>query len=254
MRAAVPCAAFLLAAVAAAGAGSALAQTPVKPGEGIFTCIDERGRRLTSDRPIPECAAREQRLLNRDGSLRQVIPPTLTAEERAAKEARERLAAEDRAAQQDAVRRDRNLLQRFPNEAAHQRARQAALEPVQTALANTDRRLADLARERVPLANEAEFYAGKALPPKLKSSMDANDAAVEAQKAARVTQAAELARVTALFDAELERLRKLWSGAPAGSLGPLPQGVAVPAAPGSAPTQAAAPPATSALPAPPPPR
>lgn len=254
MRAAVPCAAFLLAAVAAAGAGSAVAQTPVKPGEGIFTCVDERGRRLTSDRPIPECVAREQRLLNRDGSLRQVIPPTLTAEERAAKEARERLAAEDRAAQQDAVRRDRNLLQRFPNEAAHQRARQAALEPVQTALANTDRRLADLARERLPLTSEAEFYAGKALPPKLKTSIDANDAAVEAQKAARVTQAAELARVTALFDAELERLRKLWSGAPAGSLGPLPQGVAIPATPGSAPSQAAAPPAASALPAPPPPR
>ena len=231
-----------VAAIAAAvAAGSALAQAPVRAGEGIFTCIDDRGRRLTSDRPIAECAAREQRLLNRDGSLRQVIPPTLTAEERAAKEARERIAAEDRVAQQDAVRRDRNLLQRFPNETAHVRAREAALEPVQAALGNADRRLAELGRERVPLANEAEFYAGKALPPKLKSAIDANEAAAEAQRAARVTQAAEVARINALFDAELERLRKLWAGAPAGSLGPLPQGAAAPAGPASAPARAAAP-------------
>ncbi len=229
------------AAAAVLAAGSAWAQAPVRAGEGIFTCVDDRGRRLTSDRPIAECAGREQRLLNRDGSLRQIIPPTLTAEERAAKEARERLAAEDRAAQQDAVRRDRNLLQRFPNETAHVRAREAALESAQAALAATERRLAELARERGPLANEAEFYAGKPLPPKLKSAIDANEAAAEAQRTARVTQAAEVARVNALFDAELDRLRRLWAGAPAGSLGPLPQGAAAPAAPGSAPARPAAP-------------
>jgi hypothetical protein len=29
-------------------------------------------------------------------------------------------------------------------------------------------------------------------------------------------------RINRLFDAELERLRRLWAGAPPGSLGPLP--------------------------------
>jgi hypothetical protein len=205
-------------------AGAALAQpAPPRAAAGIYTCIDERGRRLTSDRPIPECTAKEQQLLNRDGSVRQVIPPTLTAEERAVKEAQDRKAAEARAAQQDAIRRDRNLLMRFPDEAAHQRARQAALEPIRTSIRNTDKRLAELERARVPLNNETEFYVGKPLPAQLRQSLDANDAAAEAQRAARVTQQTELARVTALFDAELERLRRLWAGAPAGSLGPLPQ-------------------------------
>jgi rRNA-processing protein FCF1 len=233
-------AAIVGAVLAALLAQAASAQTPPRTGAGIYTCIDERGRRLTSDRPIPECTAKEQQLLNRDGSVRQVIPPTLTPEERAVKEAQDRRAAEARAAQQDAVRRDRNLLMRYPDEAAHQRARQAALEPMRTAIRNTDKRLTDLARERVPLMNETEFYVGKPLPPKLRTALDANDAAADAQRAARVTHQTELARVTALFDAELERLRKLWGGAPAGSLGPLPQGADVSARAAAAAASAAA--------------
>ena len=66
----------------------ALAQNPAPPPAGIYTCIDERGHRITADRPIAACAAKEQQLLNRDGSLRAIIPPTLTAEERAEQEAR----------------------------------------------------------------------------------------------------------------------------------------------------------------------
>ena len=103
-------------------------------GAGIYTCVDDRGRRLTSDRPIPDCVAKEQRVLNSDGSLRKVVPPTLTADERAEQEATERRAALERAAKADAVRRDRKLMIRYPNEAVHRKAREAALDPVRLAL------------------------------------------------------------------------------------------------------------------------
>lgn len=198
-------------------AGVATAQQP-PVNAGIYTCIDDRGRRLTADRPISECRHKEQHILNRDGSLRAVVPPTLTAEERAAKEARERAAAESRVASADAARRDRNLLVRFPDEAAHNRAREAALDPVRAAMRATDQRLRELQTERKPLLDEAEFYVGKALPPKLRSALDANDASVEAQRAAGATQEAELERINRLYDAELERLRRLWAGAPPGSV------------------------------------
>jgi hypothetical protein len=161
--------------------------------------------------------------------LRTVLPPTLTAEERAEKEARERAEMEARAAAADAVRRDRNLKARFPNEEAHARAREAALDTVRAAIKTTESRLRALAAERKPLLDEAEFYQGRTLPPRLKAAIDANDAAVEAQRGSQATQEAELSRVNRLYDAELERLRKLWAGAPSGSLGPLP-GVPAPAA------------------------
>ena len=202
-------------------AGAATAQVQ-KPVSGIYTCIDDKGRRLTADRPIAECSAKEQQVLNRDGSLNTVIPPTLTAEERTEKEARERTDKEARAATADAVRRDRNMVARFPNEAAHGRAREAALDTVRLAMKATEIRLRDLAAERKPLKDEAEFYQARQLPPKLRTQMDANDAAVDAQRGAAATQEAELGRINKLYDVELERLRRLWAGAPAGSLGPLP--------------------------------
>ena len=205
----------------------ALAAAQAAPGPGIYTCIDNNGRRLTADRPIAECRHKEQQILNRDGSVRGILPPTLTAEERAEKDARDRAAAEARAAAADAVRRDRNLMARYPSEEAHDRAREAALDNVRLAIRNSELRLRELEAARKPLLDEAEFYVGKALPPKLRSALDANDAAVEAQRTASATQGAELDRINRIYDVELERLRRLWAGAPPGSMGPLPTPTAV---------------------------
>jgi hypothetical protein len=188
----------------------------------IYTCVDATGKRLTSDRPIPACTDREQRVLNADGSVKRIVPPTLTADERAEQEAKERQAAADRASQQDAVRRDRNLMVRYPNEAAHKKARAKALDDVRNAVAQSEKRLAALASERKPLLDEAEFYVGKQMPAKLKQQLDANEAATEAQRALIQNQQAESGRINALFDAEAVHLRKLWAGAPAGSLGAPP--------------------------------
>ncbi len=205
------------ASLAAAQGGSAAAAS----GAGIYTCIDDQGRKITADRPIASCTAKEQRVLNKDGSLKTMFPPILTVEERAEKEAQERKLAEARAAQADAVRRDRNLLARYPTEPPHRKAREAALDTVRAAMKATEARLNDLATARQPLMNEAEFYAGKPLPPKLRGQIDANDAATQAQRSAAINQEAELERVNRLYDAELARLKLLWAGAVPGSLGPI---------------------------------
>ena len=200
---------------AAQTAGSASATA------GIYTCIDLQGRRLTSDRPIADCSSREQRVLNRDGSVQRVVPPTLSADERAEREASERRADVARAAQADAVRRDRNLVARFANEAAHRKSREAALDTVRLAIKATELRVRELAAERKPLQDEAEFYKGRAMPGRLKQQFDANDAGVDAQRQAVVIQEAELVRINKLYDLELDRLRQLWAGARPGSLPPV---------------------------------
>ncbi len=205
----------------AACTGPAVAQVKASEPTGIYTCIDDKGRRLTADRPIPECTAREQHILNRDGSVKSVRPPTLTAEERAEREAQERKAAEARAAQADAVRLDRNLKARYPNEAMHQRAREAAIDSVRAAIKASEQRLKDLAAERKPLQDESEFYAGRPMPAKLKAQIDANEVATEAQKNALANQQSELVRINRFYDLELDRLKKLWAGALPGSLGPM---------------------------------
>ena len=193
----------------------------VTPAKGIYTCTTADGRKLTGDRPIPECTSREQRVLNPDGSHRTTLPPFLSPEERASKEAAERRAAAERIAQLDAIRRDRTLMQRYPNEAAHQRARNLALDDANKAMRISERRIKDLGTERKPLLDEAEFYKGRPLPGKLKQALDANDASIEAQHVLIETQKAEIVRINTRFDAELARLKKLWAGAMPGSMPPL---------------------------------
>lgn len=199
---------------------TAQAAGQVPSSAGIYTCTDGQGRRLTSDRPIADCTSREQRVLNKDGSVKQVVPPTLTAEERAEREAIQRQAEVARAAQADAVRRDRNLVARYPNEAAHAKAREAALDPVRLAMKATEKRVKELAAERKPLLDDAEFYKGRNLPARLKQQLDANDAAVVAQRQSATNQEQELQRINRLYDTELARLHQLWAGATPGSLPP----------------------------------
>jgi len=112
-------------------------------------------------------------------------------------------------------------MMRYPNEAAHLRARESALDSVRLAMRATEDRIKQLTAESKPLRTEAEFYEGRSLPPQLRAAIDANEAALEAQRSASASQAVELDRINRLYDTELERLRRLWAGAPPGTLGPV---------------------------------
>ena len=214
---------LLLAALAIALSQAAGAAEPsTRP---IIQC-DLNGKKVTSDRPIPECFNKEQRELNPDGSLKRIIPPTPTADELAAKEEKDRDAKLELAAKGDAVRRDRNLMQRFPDEAAHRKSREKALDELRIAGKIYAGRIADLLIEQKKLEDDRYFYknerVNKPVPTQLQQKLDANEALLEAQKSLAQNQVAETTRINALYDVELARLRKLWGGAQPGSLGPLP--------------------------------
>jgi hypothetical protein len=208
--------------VGAAGMGLVFLVAVGSAQARIYTCNDANGKRLTSDRPIPECLDTEQRVLNKDGSQKQVLPPRMTAAERARYEAEQKERDKAEQAYKDAVRRDRTLSSRYPNEALHRKAREAALDDVRKSIASSEARMADLSKERKPLQADAEFYKGKPLPFKLKSSLDANEAQQQAQHDIIETQKAEMVRINNLYDLELARLRKLWSGAGPAFDAPLP--------------------------------
>jgi hypothetical protein len=131
-------------------------------------------------------------------------------------------------------------MQRFPDEAKHYKARENALDEWRVSMKNSNARIALLQEERRKLEEEREFYENdkvkKPLPHALSQKLDANDAALEAQRSLAQTQQTEVKRINDLYDAELGRLKKLWAGAPAGSLGPLPDPKSV--APAAAPAPA----------------
>jgi len=220
-RAMRPAALALLLAAASIG-------TPAADGvkSYIYQC-ELNGRKVTSDRPIPECVHKEQKELNPDGSLKRILPPTLTPDELAIKEQHEREAKLEFAKRNDWVRRDRNLMQRFPDEAAHRKARESALDELRIAARSSAERIEKLLKDRKKYEDDRQFYENdkvkKPLPTSLRQQLDANDAALAAQRALAQGQEMEVERINANYDAELVRLKKLWGGALPGSLGPLPE-------------------------------
>jgi hypothetical protein len=201
-----------------AGAGMAWAQQPPAGGPSIYTCIDAKGRRLTSDRPITECLDRQQKELNSSGTVRRTIGPSLTATERAALEERERKAAEDRQREADERRVQKALLTRYPNQAAHDAERTNALKAAQDVIAAGQRRIAYLQDERKRLLQETEFYKNAAKwPAKLKRQVEENEQQIAAQARFIDAQLEETRRINARFDEELTRLRMLWARAAAAS-------------------------------------
>jgi hypothetical protein len=197
-------------------AASVWAAAPASGGGPIYTCTDSHNRVITSDRPILDCLDRDQKVLNGDGSVRRILPKSMTAEERAAAEEAQRRKIAEEQAHQDAIRRDRNLLARFPDEQSHADARSEALDSVYSSIEAMQHRLADLKKDRKPLLQEAEFYRGKALPPKLKAEIDNNQVSIDAQETLIKNQQVELVRLNKMYDTELAHLRKLWAGAPPG--------------------------------------
>lgn len=182
--------------------------------QGIFTCTDSRGKKITSDRPIPECLDREQKELNASGTVKRSLGPNLTAQEASAQEARAKKEAEDRARTNDERRRSRALLTRYQNQAAHDAERASALTQVDAVIQTANKRMLELAQQRKVLDSEMEFYKNdpSKAPAHLKRRVTEFDDNLVAQQRFIANQQLEKKRVNDRFDEELARLKPLWAG------------------------------------------
>jgi Domain of unknown function (DUF4124) len=190
------------------------AQNNTLPGDkpSIYTCVDAQGRRLTSDRPIPECMAREQRELTPSGSLKRTVPPVLTAEEKAREAARQREVAARQAQLDEEKRKSRALITRFPDQVAHDKSRAEALAQIDELIGAVRKRQAELDKQRNELNTELEFYRSNPTkaPAWLRRLQDENARQRASQDRYLADQISERARTDRRFEEELQRLRELW--------------------------------------------
>lgn len=202
---------WVLLATASAGSTTWAQNSPVITG--VYTCVDAKGRKLTADRPIPECADREQQVLNPSGTVKTKIGPVLTALERAAQEQKAKKEAEEQGRLGDEKRRERALLIRYPNKGVHDQERAEALSQIAAVVTAASTRMEELGRQRISLDTEMEFYKkdpSKA-PAYLRRQLEENTQSHGVQKRFIAEQEAEAQRVKARFDDELARLRQLWT-------------------------------------------
>jgi hypothetical protein len=188
----------------------AVAQTNTK---GVYTCVDSKGRRLTSDRPIAECLDREQQQMGSSGAVRRVVPPSYTAEERARLDAQRKQAEQERARLADEKRRDRALLMRYPTQTAHDKARAEELALIDDVVNAAKLRDRALEQQGQAINNEMEFYQRDPTkaPAALRRQYTAYQQQVRSQQRFLDEQAMQKQRIHARFDEELTRLRLLWA-------------------------------------------
>lgn len=193
-------AAVLLGALAAAASAQ----------QSIFVCSDAKGRTISGDRPPAECvgAIRE---LRSDGSVRRVIEPPLSAEQKAARAAEEKRQREEADRQRAQMRKDLALLETYASEEEIENARARALATRQALIERATRRMEEHRRERKKLDSEAEFYAKREMPDKLKRAFEGNAALMRSDEKIIADSRAEMQRINERFDGERKRWRELVS-------------------------------------------
>ena len=196
---------------AALWAGFAVADAP-GTANGIYSCTDASGRRITSDRPIAACVDREQRVLGNTGVELRRLGPTLTEQERAAQEAKHRQEQAEQLQLREERSRERAMLLRYPNQGVHDEARTDALAQVNDVIAIAKNRQTELTQRRRKLNTEMEFYQKdpKKAPANLRRQLKENDESQAEQQRYIAQQESEKQRINQRFDAELQQLRKLW--------------------------------------------
>lgn len=205
---------WVVLAVVSCAVGLVRAQGNPQPGgqPSIYTCVDPQGRRVTSDRPIAECMGTEQRELSPSGNLKRIVPPVLTATERAREAERLREEAARQARIEEEKRKQRALVARYPDQTAHDKARAEAVAQFDTLIAAVHKRQGELDKQQREIAAELEFYQqdpGKA-PIWLRKLSEENARQRKSQSDYLAEQQRARQQTLLNFDDELTRLRELW--------------------------------------------
>lgn len=180
----------------------------------MYLCKDASGRTITSDRPIPECADRAIKELDRSGMVRREIPPPLTPEQRREQKLKEAKAKADAVALEEQKQSDRLILARYASEKDIEASRKRSLDLVQEQLKRETKELAAAEKNLKAAQAEADVQMKKKVPSAVLAKRRAADAeqAVLAAKKAIEEREDELVQINAKYEQTLKRYREIVSG------------------------------------------
>ena len=162
--------------------------------------------------PPPECANVEIRELNPDGSLRRIIPPRQTPEQKKAEEEKRRQSAECDERNEAQRQENEALIRRYPIEDDLIVARDRTLANEKARLDQQNQRLKDLKVARARLEDEKALYKGRQLPDALQADFKANDSSSAAAEHQVEVLNSEMEQIAKKFAADLKRYRELVNG------------------------------------------
>jgi hypothetical protein len=170
----------------------------------IFSCKDAKGRTLTSDRPITECAG-AVRELREDGATRREIAAPLTPEQRRLKEQEDAKAQTLAQHKREQALRDKALLMAYSSLASLEQMRSRQLAELSVEIKAGQQRL--IAMHKELLEAQAQVRAQPTLTTRTLVRNKAQ-AMLSEDELIRSHQDA-LAKVREKFDQDAKRLREL---------------------------------------------
>ena len=200
-----------------------LLATSAQAANEFYCCQDPgSGRRVCGDTLPEQCRGRAYRVLDSGGNIVKEVGAPLTPEQKAEQilENKRRKQLEDAGREQR--RRDQALLDTYSLPEDIDIAQKKAEADVNMAIQAANARVATAQGKRKKLADEAEFYKKKALPPELEKDLRAIDHEIKLQQELIELKNKEFDTIKAKYDADRKRFFELTRRPPT-----TPQGGAV---------------------------
>jgi hypothetical protein len=194
--------------VACLGLAGLLAGPAAQAQQFLYVC-NAHGHTISGGLPPPECKGEDIRELNPDGTLHRLIPAPLTQEQRKKRDQDEAARMEEEEKQRAQSRKDRSLLETYGSVSEIEAARTRTIASRQVLIDRADQRIAQYAKEKKRLDDEADFYAKREMPAKLKDAFKANKDLTEQQEKTKADVQKEIAVLNGRYDADAARYKEL---------------------------------------------
>jgi hypothetical protein len=191
-----------------------LALTPAAAQQRMYKCVDAKGKVYYTQVPPPECLGRDTQELNKSGTLIRRTPaavPLSPAQEQA-REAERKKKLEDEEKFKEDRRKNLALLNTYSSERDIEDARGRALKEAQSAIEDTERRIAGAQKRHQELESEKEFYVKKPMPFKLRQEIANNEIDIRNQTVLLDAKKKEISTINAKYDEDKRRYVELTSG------------------------------------------
>ena len=191
-----------------------LAAAPAAAQQRMYKCVDAKGKVYYTQVPPPECLGRDTQELNKSGTLirrNPAVVPLSPAQEQA-READRKKKIEDEEKFREDRRKNLALLNTYSSEKDIEDARARTLKEAQSAIEETERRIAGAEKRHAELEGEKEFYVKKPMPLKLKQEIANNEIEIRNQTALLDAKKKEISTINAKYDEDKRRYIELTSG------------------------------------------
>ncbi|MBF1165818.1 MAG: hypothetical protein HXL68_12365 [Dechloromonas agitata] len=190
----------------------------------FYCCQDPAsGRRVCSDTLPEQCRGRAYRILDSGGNIIKEVGAPLSPEQKAEQALENKRRKQLEEAGREQRRRDQALLDTYATPEDIDLAQKKAEADVNTAMLAAIGRIDAAQVKRKKLADEAEFYKKKTLPPELDRNLRAIDHEIRLQQELLDLKKKEFDTIKAKYDADRKRYFELTRRPPTAPAVPSPR-------------------------------